>query len=769
MTERLLDQIEAHLLDALAYNENAEVSPVALLWPDSDGQFRAAVEALRPRLPLLTLGDLDEQARQGPAYWLRCVIARTVDVGLPEGTPIVYLPGVGRDDLRAIEDCPREVAPIAELQYRGQWFAHPNGRDWTVRGLLSNRERGLGLQLAGDAATSDALLGAFEQLLDLPSRRLAAQYIDADFLHRLLNPDPVAALLEWLDDPSGFQGRLDAGEWKAFVGLCKSEFDFDPATDGEITGGHLLGEGQRRWSDVWDRFAQNPERYSGVESRLRKGKPADQLFAGQPGAWPQDNEEAEAKLRLALGQLADATASEARETINKLWKKHRDRRDWVWAKLDRAPLAFALEQLQRLAAVTASTPTGDVNDLVTAYADEAWQADDAFVASLQAAPAAADREAVAAAANAIYRPLIDAHARALQQAIGPLANSGTYRPGGAASTATGTITVFVDGLRLDLAHRLSERLGGLDVKIETALAALPTVTDTAKPVVTPVPEGSLVPGKDLGPARAASGAKATIAVLRGLMADRDVQVLQGAETGDPSGTAWTETADIDKRGHDFGVTFVDEIDRELDDIAKRIKMLLEAGWEQVNVVTDHGWLLLPGGLEKVNLPAATVEIKKGRCARLKEGASVSVPTVPWHWDSNVRIALAPGTSCFEANKQYEHGGVSLQECVVPRLSVRTGALRTKTGGAAITKVKWLGLMCRVEYENIAPGAKVDIRALPADPTTSVAETVKETIGSGRQSLHVPDDELEGEPAYVVIVADDGSILAQREVVIGANR
>ena len=75
----------------------------------------------------------------------------------------------------------------------------------------------------------------------------------------------------------------------------------------------------------------------------------------------------------------------------------------------------------------------------------------------------------------------------------------------------------------------------------------------------------------------------------------------------------------------------------------------------------------------MELPAATTELKKGRCARLKDGAAVDVATVPWFWDPDVRIALAPGATCFEANKEYEHGGVSPQECIVPRLTVHAGA------------------------------------------------------------------------------------------------
>ncbi len=769
MSGTVLDQIETSLRVALEYNPNAETPPVALLWPDRERQFEAAVELLPSRLPLLTLGSLDASRGRGPAYWVRCAIARTVETQLPEDAPpVVYLPGVGREDLRAIEDCPRHLAPIAELQYRGQWFAHPNGKDWTVRSFLSNKEHGLGLDLAQNGATGEALRGAFAQLLPLPMRRLAAEHIDADFLHRLLNPDPAGRLLEWLDDPSGFRARQEPAEWKAFVDVCKREFSFDPASDGELTGGRLLGERKGQWKEVWRRFEENPERYAGVEARLRDGKPQE-LFPGNEGSWPQDNEAGEKALRSALSELAGAPAATARKAIGSLWEQHRERQGWVWARLERAPLAFALEQLYRLVEHTTAGPSESLDELVKSYAESGWQADDALLAALQAAPEPADRKAVAGAAVALYWSWLDVHARALQDAIGPLANSGTHAADGEAATDDGTITVFVDGLRLDLGHRLAHRLGDLEVNVKTALAALPTVTETAKPVVTPVPEGSLAAGSDLAPVRAGSGARAGIQVLRSLMEERGVQVLKGAETGDPSGCAWTEAADIDRRGHDFGITLVDDVDRELDQVAKRVKLLLDAGWEEVDVVTDHGWLLLPDGLEKVDLPAATVEVKKGRCARLKPGAAVSVPTVPWHWDRNVQIALAPGASCFEANQEYEHGGVSLQECVVPRLRIRTGDVTTTTGGAAITRIKWLGLLCRIEFENVASGATVDIRALPGDASTSVAEAAKETTSAGKLSLIVPDETHEEEAAYVVIASDDGRILAQRSVTIGVNR
>jgi hypothetical protein len=252
------------------------------------------------------------------------------------------------------------------------------------------------------------------------------------------------------------------------------------------------------------------------------------------------------------------------------------------------------------------------------------------------------------------------------------------------------------------------------------------------------------------------------------MVDNGVEVLSPTETGDPSGAAWAEAGEIDHRGHDVGIRLVDHLDEEIGRIIGRVRELLDAGWQRVDVVTDHGWVLLPGGMVKVELPPATTEVKKGRCARLKDGAVVDVPTVPWFWDPDVRIALAPGVTCFEANKEYEHGGVSPQECIVPRLTITAGVAAT-TGGPEFTKVKWLGLQCRVEFSGVTEKVVVDLRGLPAEPKSGIAEQAKETSSAGKVSLVVPDEEHEGERAHLVLVAPDGQILAQREVVVGKNR
>ncbi len=770
MSESVLDRLVTVLSAALEYNAGAVEAPVALLWPDEARQWEAVIDRIGDRLPVVSLGVYDTDARRGPAYWLRCVVAGTVHAELPVGTPIVYLPGVARGALRAVESCPGDIAPIAELQYRSQWFSHPNNRDWSVRALLSHPARGLGLRVADDADTGAALSLALDRLLDERVDRLATQVLDADYFRDLVNPDPVRSLLGWLDDPQGYRDRLDAAQWTAFVQQCKADYGFDPISDGEVSAARKLGARNGAWAHVWKRFAETPERYPAIVSQLRKARP-DELIVENVDAWPQDNEMAEDQLRARLRDFDALTVEGARNEVVRLDADHSARRSTVWAELELAPLAFALEQLVVLADLTTQPlASADLAALTADNAGRGWRADDAVLRALAAVKTIADRAAVSAAAAALYRAWLDAAAKALQSAISPMANAHTYQPGPSASTAKGVVTVFVDGLRLDVAHRVHDRLvgAGHDVVTTTSLAALPTVTQTAKPALVPIAAGALAAGPDLHSANAVTGTRASIQVLRALMADNGVQVLGATEVGDPSGTAWAEAGEVDERGHKFGCRLVDYLDEEVDRIAERIRELLDGGWQQVDVVTDHGWLLLPGGMEKVELPPAATVVKKGRCARLKEGATVEAPTVPWFWDQDVRIALAPGVTCFESNKEYEHGGVSPQECVVPRLTVKPGTAPTKSGGADITKIKWLGLQCRVEFTGTAENVLVDIRGLPAAPKSSIAEQVKETSSAGKVSLVVSDEDHKGERAHVVLVTKGGRILAQREVVVGRN-
>ena len=90
--------------------------------------------------------------------------------------------------------------------------------------------------------------------------------------------------------------------------------------------------------------------------------------------------------------------------------------------------------------------------------------------------------------------------------------------------------------------------------------------------------------------------------------------------------------------------------------------------QRVDVVTDHGWMLLPGRHGEGRASGGDDRAQEG-ALRPAQGRRRSrrSPPCPGSGIQDVRIALAPGATCFEANKEYEHGGVSPQECIVPRL------------------------------------------------------------------------------------------------------
>src|SRR5208283_4428813 len=112
----ILDSLIQSLSRASEYNRDDQVAPAVILWPDKKRQWEPLLPMLRERLPhLLTLGTYAANSKTGPAIWLRCMIARTLpEANWPEkDIPILYLPGVSRQELRAVAECPPALMPLA--------------------------------------------------------------------------------------------------------------------------------------------------------------------------------------------------------------------------------------------------------------------------------------------------------------------------------------------------------------------------------------------------------------------------------------------------------------------------------------------------------------------------------------------------------------------------------------------------------------------------------------------------------------------------------
>ena len=338
----------------------------------------------------------------------------------------------------------------------------------------------------------------------------------------------------------------------------------------------------------------------------------------------------------------------------------------------------------------------------------------------------------------------------------------------------GDCILFADGLRFDIGQRLAAMAQERQIEVSAGWrwAALPTVTATAKPAVSPV-AGKLRGGHleaDFCPEMADSGEGLTTDRFRKLLAAAGFQVLGPSESGDArakNARGWTEYGEFDKLGHDLQAKLAARIEDQLELLLERVHGLLQAGWKRVRVVTDHGWLLVPGGLPKLSLPKYLAESRWSRCASVKDSSHVEVPVAGWSWNPQERFAHAPGARCFVAGQEYAHGGVSLQECLIPVLAFTS---TTVSAGVVVTvsEVQWVGLRCRVTVEPAAEGLLADLRTKPNVPNSSITDP-KPLDAGGKAALLVADDSLEGTTVSLVIVDASGRVVCKEATTVGGDK
>jgi len=525
---------------------------------------------------------------------------------------------------------------------------------------------------------------------------------------------------------------------------------------------------------VWERYTEAPRSYPGMVEVLRRSKPSGTLFSKdtEPYAFPQDNERAEADVRQTLAELAGRSDHEARPVIDKLEADHSIRRETVWAVLGEAPLATALRSLAVLAERTKKPLAGaSLDDAIGMYAGDGWQTDSAVIDALAAVKSKPDHDAVSAAIKALYASWLDKSATAFQK----LAADGYPVPDGEVLDGPGVL-LFADGLRMDVGHRLAAQLQArkLTVRLTPRLAGIPTATITAKPAVAPI--AGLLKGapdaKEFELIIASSGKNYTTGSLKAQLAEAGYKHL--AQNALPTGVEattgkhWTEFGTLDARGHHEQARLAALVSAEIEQLAERVMALLDAGVREVKVVTDHGWLLLPGGLPKAEMPKYLVTTHWPRCASVKPDADVAFATFPWRFDEHVRVVSPPGCAIFKAGDEYSHGGISPQECVTPVLTVsRTGA-GGGGRGVMITGVEFKGFMARVAVSG-GDGVAMDIRLDGASTMSSLRDPdTSPLVVNGLAKIYLQDTKVGdhlGQLAEVVALDESGAVLARYKVTL----
>jgi hypothetical protein len=762
----VLESICEALKKAASFNQHELAAPLVILWTDEERMWADCIDPLRTVFPtLLTLGVYSPNDRSGPGVWLRYELEKYSGTDVP----VIYLPGIGRSAFRNADQCPPEARHLFALQFQGQFWTHRNGKDWRPFSYLSSADGGLGLDVAGDQETKKAIRECLTSLLDVKVEALRLGRLEATDFRAIVTKDPARTILRWMGDPNRLRLELEGPKWTAFCAVCRDTYHFDPEKDGTITAAEKLTTEKGPWALVWERYREAPRAYSGVKDLL-ESLPPTSLFESPSEYRPALNRKAEEQLAADLLALSELPHKDALTKLKALGIEHLPRATWVWASLGESPLAVAILHLSELASIVEScgSPT-TFAALADYYSQTGWKADRSVLRTLDAARSAAGTKAVTAAIRAIYLPWLERLAIHVQAGC---SNYPTSEPHSSRIFAVeeGTVYVFADGLRFDVARCLEEKFHGSNASIEVAYSwsALPTVTATAKPAWMPLAAKLSGPleGAGFESKEKQTGKALTHARFKQLLEEIGIFFLDSNDIGSATGCAWTECGCVDTYGHEQGAKLAWRIDEELHNLQQRILDLLQAGWKRVRVVTDHGWLMVPGGLPKVDLPKHLTASRWSRCAIPSPGAQHGFPLTPWFWDSAEAVVLAPGISCFVGTMEYAHGGLTVQESLIPSITVVP--LKSAVKHVVVKDLKWVGMRLNVVFEG-AEGLKVDVRSKVADEKSTFATSPVFVSADGQKtSILVSDDDALGSAAFLVVLDNSGNSIYKRSLIVGES-
>lgn len=405
---------------AKRFNPSLEAAPVAILWTDEKREWEALIPKIKAEFPELhSLGSYLPQERSGPGVWLRMVADRQAgNVGADE-IAILYLPGVGngqlRTDLRGLKD-DAQLAPIAELQYRGAFWRQENGKDWTLRAFLESKRGGLGLRVAGNQETQQALMAAMGKLLTQNLQALESQTIDERYLNDLINPAPDETVLRWLTTPDSVQEEK-GDAWISFATTTRTRFGVDLGKGPLDVAQRILASkpGEATYP-LWEKYCAHWQSYPSAYELFRNIAPPDLLQGAE--RYPRENDLDEKMLSDELLKAASLDPMSAANAVIAQEAKHGARRATLWSRMGRAPLAQALKHLADMAtAFITPLVGGSATEFAQQYAERGWRIDAAARAAMVLAQQAELEKPIYAVLEALYRRWLENQAAAFQSFI----------------------------------------------------------------------------------------------------------------------------------------------------------------------------------------------------------------------------------------------------------------------------------------------------------------------------------------------------------------
>lgn len=552
-----------------------------------------------------------------------------------------------------------------------------------------------------------------------------------------------------------------------FINICKTRYGFipDPNNIKEIT--EKLGTQRGTWKQVWLHYANAPKKFPEMQDLLRSAKPDDLgkgMFTIPAESWPQVNEEKEDQLRKEMIIAAKQQPKEAFEKLKRLHQQHEERRHWVWTELGQAPLAKALQHLVLMTeTANENYPSSTIEEVKQYYLTKGFRIDQSMRKALAAVRSDKDKDVIKGLISSIYKPWLTLITQKFQSLVKGDASIFTAQ---FEVSESQTFLLFVDAFRFELAEEFAERLTNAkyNVNLQARWSALPSLTPTAKPAISPIAESVSVTSEfnDFRP-QLESGRDLLTANFRESLSAYDYVFVKNATDITPGKNHWQEIGDIDTKGHTEQSEIVKRVEELFEQVHQAIDAAFEKGIKKIKIVTDHGWLLLPGGLPKTELSKDLVETRWGRCALIKEGAKTDLLHLPWRWNPGIFIAYAPGISFFKKNEEYAHGGISIHECLVPVLIIENSS--ELTINAKIKELKWVNLKCAVTTEGAPDGYTIDMRSKFADSSTSIVLSSNKTVINNHCTV-MADDDAESKAVTVVLMDESHRILDKKLTQVG---
>lgn len=765
----LLDHIKSSIANAKLFNSSQMVAPNVILWPDPEKQWLSIIDTLRAEIPaFLTFGQYNPENNQGPAIWLKCMVNKA----LPEADweedeiPVIYLPGIRKADFKKIEEALNSLQPLMEYQFTGNLWLQENGKEWTILAFMQNEDQGLGLNIARDSATKDALLKSLPKYLQEEKLYFKGQ-VDADFLNKKLVPQIIPNILKWMEGGAKALKSLSKDELEAFKDVIQSQYGLKLDHSLVLDFAFNLGQQRDSWTNVWQYFANAPHKFPKVIEYLDKATPTDLLAFTPEESWPSVNAEKEKELEDALKKLAKKTQSQAQRGLVKLWNIHKPRLQWIWAEMDASPFARSLPYLLQLSELCLKAyDNTSINGLTKYYKEEGHLIDQSLRNIALSGSSKEHKEMLTAMAKLFYEPWLQKLTLKFQELIKENLNE-IVAFNAVKVIEEARFILFVDAFRYDLAIDFCNQLSNnFEIKLEQSWAALPSLTATSKPSVSPIAselsKDSII--KDFQP-HFQSGNPCTPHYFKKELKEKGVEFINSPSgIKDPKAKYWMEIGDIDKKGHQEQSDMFKRIPDLLSELKDTINKIADKGVQKITIVTDHGWLLLPGGLPKEKLHKDLAETRWGRCAEMKKGAVTDNLQLPWTWNPNEFIAYAPGISFFKKNEEYAHGGISIHECMTPLITIKIKEQINSTK-ALIEGYKWIGMRLRVKtIGTLGNGFNIDVRSNRANEDSSI---VMGSIKHNELDWKVMvDGDFEGQAGYLVLLNSEGIIVDSKLIEIG---